>query len=73
MKVGCFVGFLPLPEENLTIEKITRVGLLTHVNKETGSKAGCLACFLHHCVTTTSVHMCAYRYPLFESRPNTGS
>ena len=44
-----------------------------HVIKETGSKAGYLAGFWHHCAMTMSVRMHAYNYPLFESGSRTGS
>ena len=32
-----------------------------------GSKVGCFAGFCHHYLTTMSVHMHVYHYPLFES------
>ena len=34
------------------------------VIKVTGSKAGCLVGFWHHCVTTMSARTHAYHYPL---------
>jgi len=37
-----------------------------------GLKAGCLAGFYHHRVTTMSMHMPVYRYPLYESGTKTG-
>ena len=43
------------------------------VIKEMGSKAGCLAGFWHHGVTTMSARTHAYRYPLFECGSKTGS
>ena len=50
LKVGCFVGFLHQPEENLPIQKSYTdknrlVNEYKYVIKETGSKAGCLAGF----------------------------
>jgi len=37
-----------------------------------GLTVGCLAGFYHHCVTTMSMHMHAYRYPLYESGTKAG-
>ena len=36
------------------------------------SKVGCLVSFCHNCLSTTSVHMHAYCYPLIESGAKSG-
>ena len=42
------------------------------VIKETCLKVGCLAGFFHYHLTTTSAHMIAHHYTLFESGPKAG-
>ena len=44
---------------------------MLYVN-ETGLKVGFFVIFFHHCVTTMSVHIHAYRHHLFETGTKTG-
>ena len=55
-----------MKEKNYNNEYIGLLTNIKHVVNEMGLKIGCLAGFFHHCVTTTSVHMHVYHYPLYE-------
>ena len=76
LKVGYFVGFLHPTEETYQykiVKSMNRfVNKYKNVVKEASPKAGCLAGFWHHRVTTMSLHTHAYHCPLFESGSKTG-